>query len=84
MAILSSLIVNGSGRILNKLYVNGLDVAGDASFNSISATNVTATGALSSGGTLAVTGDSTLNGNVTVASGKTLHLLTNTDIANAS
>ena len=84
MAILSSLIVNGSGRILNKLYVNGLDVAGDASFNSINATNVTATDALSSGGTLTVTGDSTLNGNVTVASGKTLHLLTGTDIANAS
>lgn len=78
MAILSNLIVNGSARILTKLYVKDLAVAGSATFTSLSASS------LSSSGTLTVAGNSTLNGNVTVAAGKTLHLLNTSGDASAS
>lgn len=60
MAILSNLIVQGSGRILQKLYVNDLSVSGDTSFQDISAANGTFSG------TLGVTGNTTLN-SVTIA-----------------
>ena len=79
MAILSNLVVNGPGRILNKLYVNDLDVGGGATFESISATNVTASSSLTSSGILTVAGNTTLNGDVTVAAGKTLNLLNSTE-----
>ena len=62
MAILNTLLVHGNGRILNKLYVNDLDVSGTSNFSAISATSLTSTG------TLSVTGASTLTGAVTAGS----------------
>lgn len=68
MAVLSNLVVNGSGRILNKLYVNILDVVGSATFDGIST------------GSLTVSGNTSFNGNVTIATNKTLHLLNTTNV----
>lgn len=60
MAILGNLLVNGSARIMNKLYCGDLAVYGSSDFGAITATS------LSSTGTLSVTGASTLTGTVTM------------------
>lgn len=75
MAILNSLLVNASGRILGKLYVNDLAVSGTTSFQNISATN----GSFS--GTLGVTGNTTLT---TLTATGTVTLSKTTDAATGS
>lgn len=60
--ITKNLIVNGSARILNKIYCGDLAVSGSSAFGAITATS------LSSTGTLSVTGASTLSGAVTAGS----------------
>ena len=61
MALLKSLVVNGPSRLLNKVYCTDIQISGAAQFATISATSVTATGAIS-GGSLSVSGTSTLTG----------------------
>ena len=62
MAILKSAIIQGSARILGKLYCNDIGVSGIAEFGAITAYSLTSTG------TLSVTGASTLTGAVTAKS----------------
>ena len=56
IAILNNLIVNGSARILGKLYVNDIDVGGTASFDSISTTTLTSIGTITAGTNLYANG----------------------------
>ena len=61
IAVLNNLIVNGSARFLNKLYANDIDISGTSTFASLSTT-----GNATIGGTLGVTGATTLTGKLTV------------------
>ena len=74
MAILKNLVVNGSARIINKLYCGELSVSGASTFGAITASSLSSTGTISATGNISSSGSVTgatglvsTNGNVTLA-----------------